>query len=76
MASSPYQDAIELLKEVHEKLGEITSPGARRNWRDDVQKLHDVLGKKIDAVDNSSANPAARNGARTKDRPGYKGTFN
>jgi len=62
MASSPYLDAIELLKEVHEKLGELTSPGARRNWRDDVQRLQDVLGKKIDAVDNSSANPPTGKG--------------
>ena len=76
MASSPYQDAIELLKEVHEKLGEITSPGARRNWRDDVQKLHDVLGEKIDVVDNSSANPSSGKRASAKEHPGYKGTFN
>ena len=75
MASSPYQEAIELLKEIHEKLGEITSPGARRNWRDDVQKLHEVLGKKIVAVDNSSANPSSKQGISAKDHPGYKGTF-
>lgn len=64
MASSPYQDAIELLKEVHEKIAKITSPGTRRNWRDDLRQLQSDLSKKIEAVDNSNANPSLSHNAK------------
>tara|TARA_B100000686_G_C16707363_1_gene927109 strand:- start:388 stop:618 length:231 start_codon:yes stop_codon:yes gene_type:complete len=71
MSNSPYQDALSLLKEIHEDIETLSrvSLVCPESIHDELRKFRDDLGKKIKKVDNSQAQPVP------EPAPKYQGTY-
>jgi len=71
MSNSPYQDALSLLKEIHEDIETLSrvSLVCPESIHDELRKFRDDLGKKIKKVDNSQAQHSP------VPRPKYQGTY-
>lgn len=75
MSNSPYQDALSLLKEIHEDIETLSrvSLVCPESIHDELWKFRDDLGKKIKKVDNSQAQPVPVAGPKYQGT--YRGTF-
>jgi hypothetical protein len=75
MSNSPYQDALSLLKEIHNDIESLSrvSLVCPESIHDELRKFRDDLGKRIKKVDNSQAQPVRP--VRAKYQGTYKGTF-
>jgi len=77
MPNSPYQDAINLLREVHEYIDDLSrvSLSCPESIHDELRKLREDLKRKINRVDNSSSLPEMRSSNEQKSVNACKDTF-
>ena len=77
MPNSPYQDAINLLREVHEYIDDLSRVSllCPESIHDELRKLREDLKRKINRVDNSSSLPEMRSSNEQKSVNACKDTF-